>query len=1601
MKVTINQLPLEDGTRVILRKEDKDIQILTETGELLDQIDFTSKLELLFARRNEFRAIYSDKELSVIRYAPLHGHSGYSLLDGASKIEDMVKKAEYAMAITDHGNMFGTLDFYKKMKEANKQPIIGCELYSENIHGKKERHHLLVLAETLEGYKNLSKLSSLSYDNFYYKPQVSYDMLREYSKGLIVTSACMSGEVAKAILRGDMNEARLVVEEMIDIFGKDNYFIEIQRHGIEEEKALNKGLIQLAKEYDLKMIATADSHYTNEEDRTSQEILLCIGTRKKMDDPDRMKFDGGGYHIHTSEEMEELFSDMPEVLDNTLDIAERTQFNLLTGELFMPTFDVPVGFKDEKDYFVHRCWEGFKMRFAGTEMEKNPEYLERLQFEIDTINNMGFPGYFLITWDVIKFAKDNGILVGPGRGSACGSLVAYVLKITDIDPIPYGLLFERFLNPDRISMPDIDTDFPDNRRDEVVDYVREKYGVESVAKIVTFTRLTAKSVVRDVARVLGYPTKLGDKISKTIPATPGMTLDKAFELSVEFKDLYDSDEDVKSIVDHALLLEETPRNTGIHACFDKDTLVTTKDGLVKISEVEKGTEVLTHERRFKPVHSTMVTKTDKVYHVHATNAFPLETTGNHPFLVKEMTYRRDRSGGKDVLFKTFSKPMWKEASDLEVGKDYVGIPVNTESEIPNNNPYNLPFSNKYFWTVIGRYLGDGWTEYYDRGFNKNGTKRVEKRVIICCSLKNDEYEVVESMLRHAGIDYRMEQRRTTYKFFLKMEGLYEYLQEFGAYAHGKHLNSDVINLPVEFANEFLSGYMSADGHFQIKEGRYSFKTASKELAIGLMQLVNKVFKRPCMIYTIPEKEEYIEGRKVKSKEKYSVNFTTDKRKKEKSYYDGKGYIWSRIKSVEIEDKNKDMYNLTVLDDSSYVVHGVSVHNCGFVISPTAITNYLPQFRQEDKETGIMEVTTQYNKDEVEQMGLLKMDFLGLRTMSVIDETLQDINKKRTASSQEAYTLENIPMFDLSAYKHISEGKTAGVFQLESDGMTSFMKQLFQDIDSLDETNGVELFERLIAGISLYRPGPIDEIPNYINNMINQDDIHYDVDKLEPILNNTYGIIVYQEQCMQIVRDLAGFSKGQSDTIRKGMAKKNKKLLNEYGPAFIKGSNSKKIQGCVNKGIDEQKATDIWDKMIKFSEYAFNKSHAAGYSYLAIKTAYLAAHYPVEYLKAILNSYIKNSDKIKKYMGVAKRQSIQVLPPNINRSEEYFSVDGEAIRFGLKGIRSVGATSGRIIEERENNDEFDSMKSFIMRMLKHSKINRMVLESLIYSGALDQFEGTRKGKLIVMDEMLEFAKMLRDTEDRNVYNIFDLMELKDDPLSEVKVIDTDEMDKELLLERERKYAGFYITEHPIAQYNRDLKRIKRTEIDSILSEVESEKESRGVTEYSSRKTQRIAGVITNVNTYYTKKTNEPLKVFTIEDESGEMTCIVFNDVISRNKALFEEEKVVFIEGKVSSDERGTQLVVSTVADIHDIKSFMSPKTYVLKGSDVVEKAREQFVSVRNLKNKHGANGFEEGITLKFKQNGELFDIGFKVSKGKNAQNDLKNIVGQENFFAEYE
>lgn len=1097
--------------------------------------------------------------IELLYFVEIHRHSGYSLLDGAIPIKKLVEKTESVGALTDHGVMFGALDYYKKMLAANKKPMLGCELYVETCDGKKEGNHLVTLVKTLVGYKNQLKLTTLGYNNFYRKPHVSYEMLREYGEGLIGTTACMGGEVPQLILSGKYEKAKETLLKLASCFAPGDFYIEIQRHGIPEENLLNSQLIKLSRETGIKLVAATDSHYVNAGDNYEHDILLCIGTQAKITDEKRMKFNGTGYHLHSSTEVLELFKDIPEAVENTLEIAEKCNLELDLKTIYMPSFQVPTPFKDDYEYFDHLTRKGFVERF-GSDFN-NKEYEDRLDFEIGVIKKMGFPSYFLIVSDFIRFAKNQGIEVGPGRGSACGSLVAYCLRITEIDPIPYGLLFERFLNVDRISMPDIDLDFDDERREEVIDYVKEKYGKDCVSRIITFGTLSAKAVIKDVARALDFPYAFGDRISKTITDAK-LNLKQQLEQNIEFKKMYDEEPDVKKIVNIAMKLEGLPRNASMHAC-------------------------------------------------------------------------------------------------------------------------------------------------------------------------------------------------------------------------------------------------------------------------------------------------------------------------------------------------------------------------GVIIAKTAVVDYIPQIMMETEVEGVYEPTTQFNMFECEECGLLKMDFLGLRTMGVINRALVDVNKKRHAENLSQMTYADIPINDPAVYDFISKGHTQGVFQLESPGMTSFMKELFQDAGSYtklktkEELNkfGNELFERVIAGVSLYRPGPMDEIPNYIANMLHPEKITYEVPALKNILDATYSIIVYQEQVMFIVRELSGFSKGQSDTIRKAMGKKKKEIIDEYEEYFIYGSSkydeknpskALKIPGCINSGISEEIAKDIWGKMKKFAEYAFNKSHATAYADIGARTAWLAYYYPVEYMCATLNSFITKANKIKLYMAICKKKGINILPPDVNKSEERFTVDGNSIRFGLKGLKNMGKAAGDVVYERHTNGNFADMQDFAERMALYSRVDKKMMEALIYASAVDGFAGTRNAKLAILPAILSNASNNKKQVESGQLSLFDSPEMA--IYKKIATPDLEEFEKKFKLEKEKEYSGFYVTEHPLDEYTKITSRKDIVEVGDVISdesETSEDEESANISgSVYENQNVKLCGIMKDVVQRYTKSGNR-LITFMLEDKSGEMKCTAFNACIEENEGKFVAGNICYVLTRIKTDDFGTQ------------------------------------------------------------------------------------------------
>lgn len=1126
----------------------------------------------------------SERGFDIAWYVSTHTHSEYSILDGMSKIKDIAKTVTCAGTLTDHGNMFGFLKFFKAMEAAGKVALIGSEVYVSRINEAKEGNHLILIAMNEEGKKNLFQLSSLAYENFYRKPHVSFNLLRKYSAGLICTSACLGGEVAVLLAQGDYEGAKKVAMIYKDIF-KDNYYLEIQRHDIDVESKVNNGILQLSKELNIHLVAANDSHYILPEQTSIHEYLLCINDKKKMNEQHR-KFDGTGYYLMSQQEMADRFWDIPEAIQGTIEIALKCNLKIETGKYHLPVFEIPDEFRNEVEYLDHLIDEGFQKRYAGSELIRDKVRLERLAYEKGVIFNMGYAAYFLIVWDYVHWAKSQGIMVGPGRGSAAGSLVAYCLEITDLDPIPYDLLFERFLNPDRVSMPDIDMDFEDTRRGEVIEYLKRKYGDDRVCNIITFGTMAAKQVIKDVARV-DDEYELSLTIAKNIPAEPGMTITKAMQENPELLHIYNTNGKAKEIIETGKILEGNTRQTGVHAC-------------------------------------------------------------------------------------------------------------------------------------------------------------------------------------------------------------------------------------------------------------------------------------------------------------------------------------------------------------------------GVVVAPDSVRNFLPTAIITKKVNGekVSQLASQVTMTEVEDLGLLKMDFLGLRTMSVIGWALRDLNKKRRKEGlREFDNYRQIPLNDPYVYADIAQGRSYAVFQIESPGMRKFMTELYSDVkekitnierkygcsgfsigdDSAFQKEmeefGNELFDRMIAGVALYRPGPMDYIPDYINGMLNPSEIVYDTPALEPILKPTYGIIVYQEQVMQIVRILAGFSNGQSDTIRKAMGKKKQSILDEYKPFFVFGSGNKidshtgnpyEISGCVANGISENVAEKIWNKMKDFAKYAFNKSHAAVYAVLTIVCAWQKKYYPVEFMSATINSVADNAQKMKEYISVAKRMKIPVLRPDVNKSNAGFLIEDNAIRFGLVGIKGWNKTVEDLVSERERTGEFTDVQDFTERMLSASCISKSDLVSLIYCGALDSFEGSRAAKLSVVKAILKASTNIIKDRDCGQLSLFDI---NDDMkgLNKVTIPNIPELPKLEMLEKEKEYAGFYVTEHPLDSYSDTLADADVASISNILSQADEE-ESGTKVQIDNVQVQ-IAGIIKSVRTVYTKKDKHPMCIFEIEDDAAEISGIIFNRDYERLHRLITEGAIVVIQGNISTDENfGTQIIAQAVIQL---------------------------------------------------------------------------------------
>ncbi|MDD7388818.1 MAG: DNA polymerase III subunit alpha [Lachnospiraceae bacterium] len=1072
-------------------------------------------------------------------FTHLHVHTEFSLLDGSSKINEIAVQAKKlgfdSLAITDHGVMYGVIDFYRACKDAGIKPVIGCEIYvcpgsrfdKEKGNDDFRYFHLVLLAENDIGYHNLMKIVSTGFtEGYYYKPRVDYETLEKYHEGIIALSACLAGEVARHLSIQDYDEAKTAALRYEQIFGKGNFFLELQDHGIEEQKLVNQQLMRLHKETGIDLVCTNDVHYIFEEDAAAHDILLCIQTGKKVSDQDRMRYEGGQYFLKTEAEMAELFPYAPEALENTHKIAERCNVEIEFGVQKLPHFDVPEGFT-AWEYLQHLCEEGFAKRYP----DQPQELKERLRYELDTIHSMGYVDYFLIVWDFIHYAKSRGIMVGPGRGSAAGSIVSYCLEITDIDPIRYQLLFERFLNPERVSMPDIDVDFCFERRQEVIDYVVEKYGKDCVAQIVTFGTLAARGVIRDVGRVLDLPYSLCDTIAKMIPQEPNITIDKALTMNPELRKQYESDEQVRYLIDMSKRLEGLPRHTSMHAA-------------------------------------------------------------------------------------------------------------------------------------------------------------------------------------------------------------------------------------------------------------------------------------------------------------------------------------------------------------------------GVVISEKPIVEYVPLSRGSDGA-----VTTQYIMTTLEELGLLKMDFLGLRTLTVIQNAM-DLARK----NGKEVSLEDIDYDDKAVLDSIGTGRTEGIFQLESAGMKSFMKELKP-----------QNLEDIIAGISLYRPGPMDFIPKYLKGKNNPEHITYDCDALIPILEPTYGCIVYQEQVMQIVRDLGGYSLGRSDLVRRAMSKKKTSVMEKERRNFIYGNPEEGVCGCIANGIPEKTAETIYNEMMDFAKYAFNKSHAAAYAVVSYQTAWLKYYYPTEFMAALLTSVIDNNSKVCEYILVCRQMGIKILPPDINEGGWGFTASEGSIRFGLSAIRSIGRNVVvAMIEEREKNGPFRSLKDFIDR-LSSKEINKRTLENFIKSGAMDTLPGTRKQKMLLYPQLMEQKNREQKNSITGQMSLFDLFAGDEGaPMPEEEFPDVGEYERDVYLALEKESMGLYISGHPMESWQETW----QSQITNTSGDFMADEET-GYARVRDGASALVGGIITGKTIKITKN-NKRMAFITLEDLTGAMEIVVFPQDLEKNEPALVEDGRVFIKGRVNaSDNAAAKLICEKVIPLEDL------------------------------------------------------------------------------------
>ncbi|MCR5338361.1 MAG: DNA polymerase III subunit alpha [Lachnospiraceae bacterium] len=1160
-------------------------------------------------------------------FTHLHVHTEYSLLDGSNKIKECVARVKElgmdSCAITDHGVMFGVIDFYRTAKDAGIKPILGCEVYvapnsrfDKEPGGEERYHHLVLLAENNEGYANLVKIVSTGFtEGYYYKPRVDKEVLRKYHEGIIALSACLAGEVPRFIERGMIEEAKKAALEMEEIFGKNNYFLELQDHGISEQQTVNSVLLSMSDELTIPLVATNDVHYTYAEDAKAHDILLCIQTGKRVSDENRMRYEGGQYYIKSEEEMRALFPYAQVALDNTHRIAERCNVEIEFGKYKLPHYEVPEGY-DSWTYLNYLCDKGLKERYP----EDDGSLRERLDHELKTIKQLGFVDYFLIVWDFINYAKEHGIPVGPGRGSAAGAIVSYCLRITDIDPIRYQLLFERFLNPERVSMPDIDVDFCPEGRQDVIDYVRKKYGDEKVVQIVTFGTMAARGVIRDVARVMDLPYARADQLAKMVPAELGITLDRALEMNPEFRKLYEEDDETRDLIDMCRRLEGLPRHSSMHAA-------------------------------------------------------------------------------------------------------------------------------------------------------------------------------------------------------------------------------------------------------------------------------------------------------------------------------------------------------------------------GVVICPQRADDFVPLSRGADGS-----ITTQFTMTTIEELGLLKMDFLGLRNLTVIRDAVRLVEESRGIK----LSMDKIDYDDPKVLAYISTGKTDGVFQLESAGMKGFMKELRP-----------KSLEDVIAGISLYRPGPMDFIPKYIEGKNHPEKVVYDTPLLQPILEPTYGCIVYQEQVMQIVRDLGGYTLGRSDLVRRAMSKKKQSVMEKERANFVYGNRDEHVPGCLVKGIPEAVANRIYDEMMDFAKYAFNKSHAACYAVVAMQTAFLKYYYPVEFMAALMSSVIDNSGKVTEYIVTCKQMGIEILPPDVNASQAKFSVEDGKVRFALSALKSVGRpVIEAIVEEREAGGPYTSLQNFITRIQKRN-VNKKVVENLIKAGAFDCFPGNRRQQMFI------YGGLIDNTARERKENFDGQMELrefvKEDDVEEikkyeVKMPDLPEYSRSELLAFEKEVAGFYISGHPLDE-ERDFlrRRISAKSTDFAPADPETAEAAGGVA-YAVNSAEGfnikdgqevvIGGLLTEKNIKYTKS-DKIMAFITVEDLYGSCEAIVFPREYENYSKKLNVDNRVFVQGRVQlEEEKGGRLIASKIKLFDEM-----PRRIVVTFPDMDYYLGMEPQLSKMIKEHPGKDSVAVVLTVEKQQ--KIYPPSQGVTASMELYEEMKGLFGEEN------